>query len=145
MFLDIQATIECRFTLKRVSDMITYSFTLKHVSDMIRTYSFTRKRVSGMIRMYRFLRVFVKILNYHIFKPGLDTSNTIVTFPNMVNRNILKMWEDTRKAEWHRYSIIMPWTWMCGRLIGHFFFFGKILSLSWGTSSSLFAIKFPNN
>ena len=34
---------------------------------------------------------------------------------------------------------------MSGRLIGHFFFFGKILRECWGTPSFLFAMKFPNN
>ena len=34
-FLDIQATIECGFTLKRVRDMIiTYSLNLMYISEM---------------------------------------------------------------------------------------------------------------
>ena len=34
-FLDIQATIECRFTLKRVRDMITHS---QCVTDLVQSH-----------------------------------------------------------------------------------------------------------
>ena len=71
----------------------------------------------------------------------LDSSNTIADFPNMANRNISKMKEGIRKTYQYRHSITVPRACLCGRMIGQFFFFGKILRAICGTPSSLFAMK----
>ena len=79
-------------------------------------------------------------ITYHLIaisNHGLDSSNIILTLPNLANKNILKNWEDIRKAWWYTHSITVPCTCISGHLIDQFF--SDILR----ASCSLFTMKVP--
>ena len=50
--LDIQAAIECRFTLKRVRDMI-----ITYLSNYERFYNFFKVNESGVLRLYQIVSI----------------------------------------------------------------------------------------
>ena len=88
--LDIQAAIECRFTLKRVRDMIItysyYSLLLRKgvanqkpeisVSNLERFYNFFKVNESGVLRLYQIVSILLTI--------NKNRLRSLLHIPNMV-------------------------------------------------------------